>query len=160
MFIQSEYETYLIAQGYAICRYRIPVDGQYIITDIYDEPDDDLIEVKASVDRVTMRLALGQVLDYIFALKRVEGVANPKYYTVLVPGRPSPGIAEPFIQHGIRIIVRESDNVFGYETMSVYATRPGAEQWLVVHQQARMMHFGGWNRRRWDQHVGPLCDSR
>lgn len=95
--LQEEYRRYLLAMGHPVSRYKIPVDGQYLYTDLHDEELNELIEVKASVDRVTMRLALGQVLDY-------ARLISPSSAAVVVPERPSQGIIDLFREHGIRLI--------------------------------------------------------
>lgn len=56
--LQDDYEKYLIGMNHKVRRHQIPIDGQYLYTDLYDETTGDLIEAKASSDRVSMRLAL------------------------------------------------------------------------------------------------------
>jgi hypothetical protein len=82
--LQCEYVTYLEAKGHKLSRHQIASDGTYLYTDIYDETTDDLIEVKSSTDRVTMRLALGQILDYAELIE-----PSPTIRTVLVPRQPT-----------------------------------------------------------------------
>ncbi|WP_280827689.1 hypothetical protein [Mycobacterium sp. OTB74] len=95
--LQNRYVEHLRAQGHAVCGYRIPIDGQYFRADLYDGTTDELIEVKSSVDRVTMRLALGQILDYARVLR-------PTLCTVLVPERPADGLIDLFGDHEVRLV--------------------------------------------------------
>jgi hypothetical protein len=91
--------TYLEAKGHKLSRHQIASDGTYLYTDIYDATTDDLIEVKSSTDRVTMRLALGQILDYAELIE-----PSPTIRTVLVPRQPTRTIIDLFKQHGVRIV--------------------------------------------------------
>lgn len=65
--------------------------------------DDNLIEVKGSVDRFTMRLALGQILDY-------ARYVSPAWKTVLVPSQPEPEILELFDASGVALIWPEGSS--------------------------------------------------
>lgn len=95
--VQRKYQKYLEAQGHTVTRKRIIVDGQTLYSDLYDEDADDLIEVKSLNDRVTMRLALGQILDYAFIVK-------PAILTVVVPKRPAEGIIRLYQKHSVRVV--------------------------------------------------------
>ncbi len=94
----KSYENYLNnVLLHATCRHEISIDGEVLYTDLFDEYAEELIEVKSSIERNVMRLALGQILDYAKAL-------NPKSRAVLVPCEPPRGIFELFRDHGVRII--------------------------------------------------------
>jgi hypothetical protein len=95
--LQNRYVQHLRSLGHEVCSYEIPIDGQNFRADIYDETADELIEVKSSIDRVTMRLALGQILDY-------ARVLQPKVRTVLVPEQPADGLVALFNDHLVRIV--------------------------------------------------------
>jgi hypothetical protein len=54
---------------------------------LVDRTNQKLIEVKAGTTRGYVREAIGQVLDYVFQLKRIK---NELWYpVVLLPGKPS-----------------------------------------------------------------------
>ncbi|WP_210085557.1 hypothetical protein [Mycobacterium sp. OAE908] len=111
--LQKRYERYLNnALRHKTCRHEICVDDQTLYTDLYDETIDDLIEVKSSVERSTMRLALGQILDY-------AKIINPTNRTILVPRRPVRGIIELFHHHGVRVVWRDGQTFI--------ASRPAEE---------------------------------
>ncbi|MXP24364.1 hypothetical protein GIY30_23870 [Gordonia sp. HNM0687] len=76
--------------AHTVMTYRIPTpSGAVLATDLYDVTADDLIEVKSSIDRETLRLALGQILDY-------ERFIRPKLRTLLVPERPAQEMIDLF----------------------------------------------------------------
>ena len=95
--LQKDYLEHLKAEGHEVSRYRIPSDGGYLYTDLHDVTTGELIEVKASTDRETMRLALGQVLDY-------KRLLAPESCAVLVPERPVQGILDLYRGYSVRLI--------------------------------------------------------
>ncbi|WP_197739653.1 hypothetical protein [Mycolicibacterium sp. P1-18] len=80
--IVTAYANYLRALGHSVCRHRITVSDGVLITDLYDETTDELVEAKSSTDRGTIRLALGQILDYARYIQ-------PASTAILLPQRPS-----------------------------------------------------------------------
>jgi hypothetical protein len=102
--LQERFEKYLQSPPrHEVCRHELCIDHQLLYTDLYDETADDLIEVKSSIERNTMRLALGQILDYAEILK-------PAHRTVLVPERPALGIIDLFHRHGVRVVWSDGDD--------------------------------------------------
>lgn len=108
--IQRKYQQHLEAQGHTVTRKQVIVDGQTLYSDLYDEDTDDLIEVKSLSDRVTMRLALGQILDYGFIVK-------PAILTVVVPKRPAEGIIRLYQNHSVRVVWPNAHGEFNSEGM-------------------------------------------
>ncbi|WP_238419507.1 hypothetical protein [Gordonia sp. 'Campus'] len=103
--LQERYRQHLLARGHEVMRYEIRTpSGAVLATDLHDITDDDLIEVKSSVDRETMRLALGQILDY-------ARFVNPKRRTLLVPEMPPHEMADLFSTLAIRV-VRPTEGTF------------------------------------------------
>jgi hypothetical protein len=101
--LQKKYRKHLESSLHRqVSRHQISIDGQLLYTDLYDETTDDLIEVKSSVDRNTMRLALGQILDY-------SSVVNPAHRTLVVPEEPKRGLLDLFRAHGVRVVWPEGD---------------------------------------------------
>jgi len=82
--LQKAYARYLQSLGHRVIRKAITVPGELgtLYTDLYDATTDDLIEVKSSSDRNTIRLALGQILDYARYVK-------PRTCTILLPSPPA-----------------------------------------------------------------------
>jgi hypothetical protein len=96
--LQKKYRKHLESDlNRTVCRHQILIDGQTLYTDLYDETADDLIEVKSSTDRKTMRLALGQILDY-------AQILNPASRTLLVPNKPLQSVVVLFQSHNIRVV--------------------------------------------------------
>ncbi|WP_336879962.1 hypothetical protein [Rhodococcus globerulus] len=79
--LQDSYVQHLRSLGHLVNRRRITLPGTTLFTDIYDETAATVIEVKASVDRPTIRTALGQILDY------GRYIAHDRK-TILLPDRP------------------------------------------------------------------------
>lgn len=78
----TAYADYLRRLGHSVCRHRIPVSDGVLITDLYDETTGELVEAKSSTDRGTIRLALGQILDYARYI-------HPVSTAVLLPQQPT-----------------------------------------------------------------------
>lgn len=96
--LQERYRQYLLARGHEVMRYEIcSPSGAVLATDLHDLTDDDLIEVKSAVDRETLRLALGQILDY-------QRFVNPKRCTLLVPEMPPHEMIDLFTKLAIRVV--------------------------------------------------------
>lgn len=76
------YAAHLRSQGHTVYRQTISVEGEVLVTDLFDETTGELTEAKSSADRGAIRLALGQILDY-------ARYVRPELLTVLVPHRPS-----------------------------------------------------------------------
>lgn len=95
--LQDRYQHHLIDLGHNVMTYRIPTaSGAVLATDLFDVTADELIEVKSSIDRETLRLALGQILDY-------ERFIRPKLRTLLVPERPAQEMVDLFSTLAIRV---------------------------------------------------------
>ena len=86
--------------------------GAGLVTDLFDARDGILYEAKSGVGRETMRLALGQILDYRRCLREAgETIAG---YRLLVPERPGDDIVELLHEHGVGVVSRH-DGVFRVE---------------------------------------------
>jgi hypothetical protein len=80
----GKFADHLRSMGRAPARHRIRVieSGSRLETDLFDEDASILYEAKSSVDRSTIRLGLGQILDYRRFMNDVE------HYRLLLPERP------------------------------------------------------------------------
>lgn len=93
--LQNCYRRHLEKQQHEVMRNQITtIDGDVLLTDLYDVTTDTLIEAKASTDRMTLRLALGQILDY------GRYLGSPRML-VLTPECPSSEMLELFHSSGI-----------------------------------------------------------
>lgn len=104
--LQRAYTQHLDEIGHKVARHRIAFpDGSQLYTDIHNETVDELIEVKATTDRPTIRLALGQILDY-------RRYLCPRASALLVPTEPADDLIKLFHSHGIRVIWQTLDGQF------------------------------------------------
>ncbi|MCF8570463.1 hypothetical protein L5G32_09310 [Gordonia sp. HY002] len=96
--LQSSLHRYLTSIGHVVCRHLIHTpDGYRLLTDIYDETADVLVEVKSDVSRQTLRSALGQILDY-------QRYVSPAASALLVPESPSREMLDLFRSNSIDVI--------------------------------------------------------
>jgi hypothetical protein len=80
----DRYVAYLTGLGRELGRHRIRIvdSDNRLATDLFDATANVLYEAKSSVDRSTIRLGLGQILDYRRFLPDVAG------FRLLLPSRP------------------------------------------------------------------------
>ena len=93
-------------------RYRIiPVGSATLYSDLADVTDNVLYEAKGSADRMSIRLALGQVLDYG---RYVEG----SRLAILLAEAPAADLVELLEAHGVGCVVETtSDNFLDMTTL-------------------------------------------
>lgn len=103
--LADRFRQHLTAANHRVRRYRIVPDGSAacIYTDIADITSNVLYEAKGSADRMSVRLALGQVFDYGRYVRRL--VPDVKL-AVLLPGHPSPDMRELLEEHDVGCVVR------------------------------------------------------
>ncbi|MGY1640050.1 hypothetical protein ACI782_02820 [Geodermatophilus sp. SYSU D00703] len=94
----KRYRTVLARRGHPVRRWQLRPTGELttMLTDLYDETAQELYEAKGSASRPSMRLALGQLLDYERHLP-----TPPKLKTVLVPTRPADDLLDLLHSHGV-----------------------------------------------------------
>lgn len=78
------FESWLRGTKHEVQRVRIRIPGERheLVTDTYDSTERILYEAKSGVDRATVRLGIGQVLDYLRFLPNVRG-------RLLLPSEPT-----------------------------------------------------------------------
>jgi hypothetical protein len=88
----------LAKQGHVVRRWKLRAPGELtsMLTDIYDETERELYEAKGSANRPSIRLALGQLLDYERHLPEPA-----RFKTVLVPSRPADDLIALLHAHGV-----------------------------------------------------------
>ncbi len=79
----ERYKLYLQSRGHEVERWRIQFYKTNLYTDLWDQTDNELYEVKSNASRPAVRMAVGQLLDYRRFLKNTAKLA------VLLPERPS-----------------------------------------------------------------------
>jgi len=109
--LQNRYIAFLRNHGSEVGTYTIsiPESNAPLRVDLVDKTNQKIIEVKAGTTRGYVREAIGQVLDYVFQLKRIK---NEDWKPViLLPGKPSEDLVSLISSLGI-ILVWESENTF------------------------------------------------
>lgn len=93
------YRDHLEAQGHEVCRhlYRPVAGGAPMACDVYNMTTRTLVEAKASVRRESIRMAIGQLLDY----RRLE-VGPVDRLEVLLPREPGSDLLE--LLHSVDIL--------------------------------------------------------
>lgn len=104
--LTEHFQQYLESHGREVMRYRVtPVEGHMLYSDLADITENLLYEAKGSADRMSVRLALGQVLDYG---RYVEG----SRLAVLLPGAPADDLVELLEQHHVGCVIETAPGQF------------------------------------------------
>lgn len=102
------YETWLVGQGHQVGRQQITPPGEVrpITTDLYDHTTTELVEAKSSNSRQHVRMALGQVLDYVRYLDEAQSQA------VLLPSKPRDDLIALLNTHDISCVWQDPSGTF------------------------------------------------
>jgi hypothetical protein len=84
--LAKRYKSHLNSVGHEVKRWKLAPPGEinYLFTDLFDVTENELYEVKGTAVRASVRLAIGQLLDY----RRLLPKKDVKL-TILLPIRPS-----------------------------------------------------------------------
>lgn len=98
-----ELESYLRRLGHDVSRKRIlpPGEARPLFMDLYDATTGTLVEAKGSVERTSIRMAIGQLADYSRFL------AGQPQLAVLLPKRPRDDLVDLLRSQGIDLIYPE-----------------------------------------------------
>jgi len=97
--LTQRFQQYLESRGHQVMRYRITPAGEPpIYSDLADTTDNIVYEAKGSADRMSVRLAIGQILDYG---RFIEG----SRLAVLLPERPADDLIDLLQQCGIGCVI-------------------------------------------------------
>jgi hypothetical protein len=108
--LQNRYVEYLRLKGKDVgtVQISIPESNAPLRADLVNKTDLKVIEVKAGVTRGYIREAIGQVLEYVYQLKRIRNeIWTP---AILLPGRPSDDLVGFVGSLGITLIWEEGEN--------------------------------------------------
>lgn len=108
--LQNRYLDFLRSQGKEVGTFTIsiPESNAPLRIDLADKTSQRIIEVKAGVTRGYVREAIGQVLDYVFQLKRIR---NEKWSpSILLPGKPSDDLIALISSLDIELVWEEENN--------------------------------------------------
>lgn len=104
--LTRRFQKYLEAHHREVMRYRIiPVGSTTLYSDLADTTDNVLYEAKGSADRMSVRLALGQVLDYG---RFVDG----SRLAILLPEAPAADLVELLELHDVGCVVETTPENF------------------------------------------------
>ncbi len=100
-------EAYLRRRNHEVSRKRIvpPGEARPLFTDLYDATTGTLVEAKGSVERNSIRMAIGQLADY----KRFIDNGQPRHLAVLLPSQPRPDLRQLLVDQGIELISPTAD---------------------------------------------------
>lgn len=109
---ESELTARLVGRDPDVDRYRrwairVPDEGTLLLTDLYDQHNDVLMEAKSSANRGDVRLALGQLLDY----RRHIGKDKLRS-AVVTPSRPSSDLIALLQEHDVGSIYETESGEF------------------------------------------------
>ena len=99
------FRDFLTEKGYVVTRLQIQPEGEAkpIFSDLYVEATRLLVEVKGSVERGAIRMALGQLLDYRRFVETAE-------CAILLPERPREDLVALINSAGVGLYWREGDH--------------------------------------------------
>ncbi|MGW5300919.1 hypothetical protein ACWEQV_21990 [Rhodococcus aetherivorans] len=105
--LQHRYQDFLEERGHLVSRQKIEVPGEPypLYTDLFDTTTGELIEAKSECGRVTIRQALGQILDY-------SRYVEHKSKAVLLPSKPSEDIIALLRSYRIAVVWESPDGKF------------------------------------------------
>ncbi|BCL30358.1 hypothetical protein ACFFS2_28920 [Streptomyces aurantiacus] len=111
----DEYLRFLEEQQHKVFAYQIKIAGTRSVlkTDLYDSTDHVLYCVKGESSREEVRMAIGQLKDYV----RHIDPANPKL-AVLLPENPHEDLQDLLIREGISLVYQDGEEYLTHTTGS------------------------------------------
>jgi hypothetical protein len=104
--LTTRFQKYLESRDREVLRYKIiPVGSTALYSDLADITDNVLYEAKGSAERMAVRLALGQILDY------GRYVAGSRL-AVLLPEAPAADLIELLELHDVGCVVEKTPGIF------------------------------------------------
>lgn len=104
--LSTRFQAYLESHHREVKRYRIdPVGSATLYSDLADVTDYVLYEAKGSAERMSVRLALGQVLDY-------GRYVQESRLAILLPEAPAADLVELLEAHDVGCVVETTPNHF------------------------------------------------
>lgn len=95
----TAYVAWLKTRGHAVCRHRVPLpEGGNLYTDVFDVDSGEVLEAKSDSTRLSIRTALGQVLDYDHLIPETRSRA------VLTPDRPRDDLIALLRAYGVAAV--------------------------------------------------------
>jgi hypothetical protein len=109
--LSDRYRTFLESQGREVKRFEIDIQGMTsgLLTDLFDTTKKVLYEVKGRSDRGSIRLAIGQLLDY-----RRHTDPKPEALAILLPKKPSLDLQDLIRSVDIKLVYQENGQFVGW----------------------------------------------
>lgn len=105
--LQADFGHWLEERGTPPSRLRLPVAGTIIEPDMYVESEGWLVEAKKSTGREYVRMAIGQILDYVHNARALDAATIPM---ILLPARAESDLMELSADLGITVAARDGDS--------------------------------------------------
>lgn len=117
----ARFEAHLSAHGHAAHRYEIRVEGERGIqrTDTFDASAKVLYEAKAEADRDSIRMAIGQLLDY-----RRHMEPDPAALAILLAEAPRDDLRDLIASVGMSLVYEQDGAFVGWPVAGSPATGP------------------------------------
>jgi hypothetical protein len=110
--LQNEFGLFLLSHGYKVLSYefKFPEMSGTLKPDFWIEDLEMIVEAKPSTSREHVRLAIGQVLDYVHLAAQLGLNMKP---AILLPGIPPNDLVELLKELGIKLIYKK-DTTFNF----------------------------------------------
>jgi hypothetical protein len=110
--LQDRYKAYInsIGQEIETIEIEIPGQGSILKPDLVNFTSKEVIEVKSGVSRKYIREAIGQVLDYVFQIEKIEKITYQP--VILVPGEVSTDLSDLLVHLNITLIFENGSGEF------------------------------------------------
>lgn len=98
-------EDHLAEQGHVVKRWKIRPEGSHasLFTDTYDETEGVLWEAKANADRASIRMAIGQLIDYLRYLPSGTTAG------IVLPDEPAMDLINLIHSQKLKLLVKEGE---------------------------------------------------
>lgn len=101
--LQAAFGTWLRTNGLSPQTLKLPTSAGYVEPDLYVSQQRWIVEAKKSTARSYIRMAIGQVLDYVHLAKKHGITTTP---VILLPGRPEHDLQTLVLSLGITLVTR------------------------------------------------------
>jgi hypothetical protein len=110
--LQDRYKSFIntLGQDIETIEIEIPGQGSILKPDLVNFTTKEVIEVKSGVSRKYVREAIGQVLDYVFQIEKIEKqIYKP---VILIPGQLSSDLSDLLVHLKISVVFENSNGDF------------------------------------------------
>lgn len=120
---EQAFGEWLKQQGKSVLDLHLRVEGREITTDLFDSTDAEIIEAKSSNSRGHVRMAIGQVLDYVHNFNNrktqvtdsLPPIAKP---AILLPNEPEPDLTALCASLKIKLYIPAGISTEGFRELT------------------------------------------